>query len=110
MPTPDFTFGDELIKILTESQAAVRADDPSITVATPRELHLVRKYTAIRPILVPDDAEPSGVVPGAHTAWLYVGVQHFCIGRHSDTAAGAAWECWMCAKALAAVIAEESPL
>ena len=60
---------------------------------TDAEVKFAERWTRIRTIVVED-------VQDAHTAWLVVGGQQFCLNRYSDTAAEASWTCWLLAKAL----------
>lgn len=64
------------------------------------EREFAKKYTAIRKIIVKGE-------PDAHTAWLVVGGQRFCVSpQYHDTPEEASWQCWMLAKALFAFSAE----
>jgi hypothetical protein len=66
--------------------------------ATAAELAAAEQYTRICPI-VREDA------PDAHTAWLVVENQYFCVTPQScDTAAEASWHCWMLAKAVLKIL------
>lgn len=56
------------------------------------------KYTMKKPCLVNDDGTPD-----AHTVWLVVGVQSFCLDGYMDTAEEADWMRLMLGKALAGV-------
>lgn len=60
---------------------------------TDEERRVAELYTRIRPTAVKGE-------PDAHTAWLVVGNQHFCISDYYENAKHASWSCWMVAKAL----------
>ncbi|MCE5269525.1 MAG: hypothetical protein LLG00_16740 [Planctomycetaceae bacterium] len=62
--------------------------------ATSAERKMAERFTAIRACAVED-------APDAHTAWLKVEQQSFCVTpAYCDTAEEAAWVCLMLAKAL----------
>jgi hypothetical protein len=62
-----------------------------------RERGIVSRYTAIRPVVVEG-------VPDAHTAWLIVDQQSFCVADYIDSSEDAAWYCWQLAAALCRLI------
>ena len=66
--------------------------------ATDQEVLLAKKYTRIREIVDGDE-------PDAHTAWLVVDNQQFCVSilAHKN-AEEASWKCWMLAKALNKIV------
>jgi hypothetical protein len=85
-----FKTGDEIVKFIRKVDKTVE----------PEVLTLAKKYTAISAVTVRD-------VPDAHTFWLVVGVQKFCIGPYFDTPEEATWNCLMLAKALQTLLETE---
>ena len=63
------------------------------------ELEVFLEYTEVRPVVVEDE-------PDAHTVWLVVGVQQFCLANHSETKKGAEWTRRMLSAALGRIVAE----
>ena len=62
------------------------------------EQRMMREHTAKQPCAVED-------LPDAHTVWLRVGVQQFCVtALAEETAEDAEWKRAMLAKALANVV------
>lgn len=69
---------------------------------TEMERQLMERYTEAKPVVVgcDDDAHPD-----AHTVWLKVEQQSFCLTDYSETKEEADWMRLMLAKALSKVIA-----
>lgn len=69
--------------------------------ASDDETHYVAEYTRIQACVVEG-------APDAHTAWLVVGVQHFCVSStYLDSAEEASWMCLQLGKALPEVYLRE---
>lgn len=64
-------------------------------------LRLAHLYTFKRPVCVNE-------TPDAHTVWLKIGVQSFCIDGYQDTAEEAEWMRLMLGHALATVLTEQA--
>ena len=64
------------------------------------ELQMYREYTEKRTTYCED-------MPGAHTVWLRVGVQQFCLSGVRESADEADWMRAMLAKALARLVREK---
>lgn len=60
------------------------------------------KYTFARPICVDE-------TPDAHTVWVKIGVQSFCIDGYQDTKEEADWMRLMIGKAFVTMLATEQP-
>lgn len=77
------------------------APDLSDCPATETEKAMAAKYTRIRRVAVEG-------VPNAHTVWLQIGTQQFCIWDYVECKEDALWHCWILAKALVALLETET--
>lgn len=64
----------------------------------------LERYTEVRPCIVDG-------MPDAHTAWLNVESQSFCVtAQPCETKEEAEWMCKMLAKALARIVEDNKPI